>query len=127
MYIGEFATLTGTTPKTIRFYESIGLIPEPMRKGKYRVYDQTYVETVIQIKMAQEFGFKLSEIKSEIVGTNIERGISASVIMNAVNLKREQIQSEINQLKLIDDKLLELQQKLEISKCNVDSALKGKV
>ncbi|MCT7942129.1 MerR family transcriptional regulator [Shewanella holmiensis] len=54
MYIGEFAKLTGTTPKTIRFYESFGLIPEPLRKGKYRVYDHTYIETVKQIKRAQD-------------------------------------------------------------------------
>ncbi len=123
MYIGEFATLTGTTPKTIRFYESIGLIPEPLRKGKYRVYDQTYVETVIQIKMAQDFGFKLSEIKSEMVEANIERGLPSSVIVNAINLKRDQIKSEINRLKLIDNKLLQLQKKLKISNCTVDSVL----
>lgn len=54
MYIGEFAKLTGTTPKTIRFYEYIGLMPEPLRKGKYRVYDHTYIETVKQIKRAQD-------------------------------------------------------------------------
>ncbi|MDP5145594.1 MerR family DNA-binding transcriptional regulator [Shewanella sp. ULN5] len=54
MYIGEFAKLTGTTPKTIRFYESIGLMPEPLRKGKYLVYDHTYIETVKQIKRAQD-------------------------------------------------------------------------
>ena len=123
MYIGEFASLTGTTPKTIRFYESIGLMPEPLRKGKYRVYDKTYVETVLQIKMAQDFGFKLSEIKSEMVGVNIEKGLPASVILNAINVKRDQIKSEINKLNLIDNKLLQLQKKLETSKCNVDSVL----
>ena len=123
VYIGEFATLTGTTPKTIRFYESIGLMPEPLRKGKYRVYDKTYVETVLQIKMAQDFGFKLSEIKSEMVGVNIEKGLPASVILNAINVKRDQIKSEINKLNLIDNKLLQLQKKLETSKCNVDSVL----
>jgi DNA-binding transcriptional MerR regulator len=121
MYIGEFAKLTGTTPKTIRFYESIGLIPEPLRKGKYRIYDQTYVETVIQIKMAQNFGFKLSEIKSQIGDTNIKRGLPASIIINAINLKREQIKSEIDKLIVVDDQLLALQNKLLISKCKVDS------
>lgn len=123
MYIGEFAKLTGTTPKTIRFYESIGLIPEPMRKGKYRIYDQTYVETVIQIKMAQDFGFKLSEIKAQMVEANIEKGFPASVIVNAINLKREQIKSQLKKLKLIDNDLLTLKKALEKSNCRLDSDL----
>ena len=38
MYIGEFARLAGTTPKAIRLYEQLGLLPEPRRRGKYRVY-----------------------------------------------------------------------------------------
>jgi MerR family copper efflux transcriptional regulator len=123
MYIGEFATLTGTTPKTIRFYESIGLIPEPLRKEKYRIYDQTYIETVIQIKMARDFGIKLSEIKSQMGEENIKRGLPASVIVNTINLRRDQIASEIDKLKLMDNKLLELQNKLKISKCKLDSVL----
>ena len=114
MYIGEFATLTGTTPKTIRFYESIGLIPEPLRKGKYRVYDQTYVETVLQIKMAQDFGFKLSEIKSQIGEANIERGLPASIIIDAINSKREKIKDEIEKLKRIDDQMLTLQKNCKL-------------
>jgi len=121
VYIGEFATLTGTTPKTIRFYESIELIPEPLRKGKYRIYDQTYVETVKQIKMAQDFGFKLSEIKSHMGETNIKRGLTSSVIVNAINLKRDQIKSDIDNLKLLNNQLLQLQNKLENSKCSIDS------
>ncbi|RKF17914.1 MerR family transcriptional regulator [Alginatibacterium sediminis] len=123
MYIGEFAALTGTTPKTIRFYESLGLLPEPLRKGKYRIYDQTYVETVKQIKMAQDFGFKLSEIKVQMGEENTKRGLPASVIANAIHLKRAQIKSEIEKLKLIDNNLLRLQHQLEISKCKVDSVV----
>lgn len=123
MYIGEFAKLTGTTPKTIRFYESIGLIPVPLRNGKYRVYDHTYIETVKQIKLAQDFGFKLVEIKSQMKGVNIERGLPASVIINAINEKRDQIQSEIDKLKRTDNQLLDLKNTLENTKCIVDSAL----
>jgi DNA-binding transcriptional MerR regulator len=121
VYIGEFATLTGTTPKTIRFYESIELIPTPSRKGKYRIYDQTYVETVKQIKMAQDFGFKLSEIKSHMGETNIKRGLPPSVIINAINWKRNQIKSEIDKLKLLDEQMLQLQKKIENPKCSIDS------
>ena len=123
MYIGEFATLTGTTPKTIRFYESIGLIPEPLRKGKYRVYDHTYIETVKQIKRAQDLGFKLSEFKLLMEGVNIKRGLPASVIVNAISVKRDQLKVEVEKLHLMDKQLLQLQNELNKTNCDVDSAL----
>jgi len=123
MYIGEFAALAKITPKTVRFYESIGLLPEPLRNGKYRIYDQTYVETVKQIKMAQDFGFKLAEIKSFVKGVNIERGLPAAVIINAIHSKRQQIKAEIEKLQHSDLQLIQLQNELIKSKCNLDSTL----
>jgi len=123
MYIGEFAALAKITPKTVRFYESIGLLPEPLRNGKYRIYDQTYVETVKQIKMAQDFGFKLAEIKSFVKGANIERGLPAAVIINAIHSKRQQIKAEIEKLQHSDLQLIQLQNELIKSKCNLDSTL----
>jgi DNA-binding transcriptional MerR regulator len=123
MYIGEFAALAKVTPKTVRFYESIGLLPEPARDGKYRVYDQTYIETVKQIKMAQDLGFKLAEIKSFANEANIERGLPAGVINNAIHSKRQQIKIEIEKLQLVDLQLMQLQSELKKSKCNLDSNL----
>lgn len=46
MYIGEFARLAGTTPKAVRLYEQLGLLPEPRRRGKYRVYRAEDLEWV---------------------------------------------------------------------------------
>ncbi|MEK1955047.1 MerR family DNA-binding transcriptional regulator, partial [Pseudomonas sp. YNh] len=40
MYIGKAAQLSGTTVKSIRHYEEIGLLPPPQREGKYRIYSQ---------------------------------------------------------------------------------------
>ncbi|WP_141695452.1 MerR family transcriptional regulator, partial [Paenibacillus polymyxa] len=58
MYIGKAAQLSGTTAKTIRHYEDIGLLPPPVREGKYRVYNQQCVELLTFIKCAQQLGFK---------------------------------------------------------------------
>ena len=40
--IGEVAELTGTTPRTIRYYEEIGLLPRPpsAQAGRHRLYDE---------------------------------------------------------------------------------------
>ncbi len=121
MYISEFSSLTGASCKAIRLYESIGLLPEAKRKGSYRVYDTTYVETVIQIKSAQALGFKLSEIKSWAKGVNIERGLPAQVIICAIEAKRELIKTEISLLKEKDKKLEILYLAMKKSPCMLDS------
>ena len=121
MYIKKSSTLAGVTVKTIRYYESIGLLPEPSREGKYRHYDDTYVETVKQIKQAQELGFKLSEIKSFIAGENIQRGLPALVIIKAINSKQKQIELEIQKLNLKAKMLETLAVELKSSPCMLDS------
>ena len=63
MYIGELSKHTGATPRAIRLYDNIGLIPIPNRKGKYRDYTDNDIELIKIIKEAQCLGFKLSEIK----------------------------------------------------------------
>ena len=64
MYIGKAARLSGTTIKSIRHYEDIGLLPLPQREGKYRVYSQQSVELLTFIKCAQQLGFKLKEMQA---------------------------------------------------------------
>jgi len=64
MYIGKAAQLSGTTVKTIRHYEAIGLLPPPERLGQYRVYTQQRVELLTFIKCAQQLGFKLRELQA---------------------------------------------------------------
>jgi DNA-binding transcriptional MerR regulator len=64
MYIGKAAQLSGTTIKSIRHYEDIGLLPPPQREGKYRVYSQQSVELLTFIKCAQQLGFKLKEMQA---------------------------------------------------------------
>lgn len=62
MYIGELASLTGATPKAIRYYEKLGLLPVAKRKGNYRIYEAIDVQSVKMIRLAQAVGFSLSEL-----------------------------------------------------------------
>ena len=62
MYIGELAALTGATPKAIRHYEKLGLLPVAKRKGNYRIYEAIDVQSVKMIRLAQAVGFSLSEL-----------------------------------------------------------------
>ena len=64
MYIGQAAQRSGTTIKSIRHYESIGLLPTPRRQGNYRLYYQQSVELLIFIKCAKDMGFRLKELQA---------------------------------------------------------------
>ena len=64
MKIGELATATGVNPKTIRFYESEGLVREPERTPSgYRSYRPVDVERLDFIRKSKRLGLSLSEIK----------------------------------------------------------------
>jgi MerR family copper efflux transcriptional regulator len=63
--IGEIAKRTGTTTKTIRYYESIDLLAEPARtESGYREYDEAAVERLRFVREAQSSGLSLTEIQS---------------------------------------------------------------
>jgi len=65
MKIGELATQAEVTPKTIRYYESIGLLDEPPRTSAgYRTYGDDAVERLRFIRDAQASGLSLAEIAS---------------------------------------------------------------
>jgi DNA-binding transcriptional MerR regulator len=65
MRIGEVAQQTGVTTKAIRYYESIGLLPEPERTASdYRDYRPDAIERLQFIKDAQASGLSLTEIQS---------------------------------------------------------------
>ncbi len=63
MRIGELATLTGVSAKTIRYYEGLGLVPPPRRSANgYRDYDADAAELLRFVRDAQATGLTLSEI-----------------------------------------------------------------
>ncbi|MER5760585.1 heavy metal-responsive transcriptional regulator [Streptomyces sp. NPDC002082] len=64
MRIGDLATRSGLTAKTIRFYEQAGLVPEPPRtSGGYRNYPEQAVTRLAFIRDAQHAGLTLAEIR----------------------------------------------------------------
>jgi DNA-binding transcriptional MerR regulator len=63
--IGELAERTGVTPRTIRYYEEIGLLPGGERqKGSHRVYIDTDVERVAELTRLRDLlNLSLEELK----------------------------------------------------------------
>jgi len=65
--IGDVARLVGTTPRTIRYYEEIGLLPEaPTRpSGQHRLYSSTEVERLREVMRLKDLlGVSLEELRT---------------------------------------------------------------
>jgi DNA-binding transcriptional MerR regulator len=64
--IGEVAKLTGTTPRTIRYYEEIGLLPAASGRepGAHRTYAEADVERLTELlRLKDLLGVSLEELK----------------------------------------------------------------
>ena len=73
--IGEVARRAGIATSSIRYYERIGLLPEPDRLGGQRRYDADVLGKLGFIGVAQSAGFKLREIKELIEGVDGANGL----------------------------------------------------
>ena len=62
--IGKFARCCGLNPKTIRYYEEIGLLPQPRRnEAGYRLYWPEDLTRVRFVRRAKLLGLSLAEVK----------------------------------------------------------------
>ena len=62
LLIGELAEKVGVASSAIRYYESIGLLPEPYRVSGQRRYGEETLKRLEFIAAAQQAGFTLREI-----------------------------------------------------------------
>ena len=61
---GTLAKQSGVNSETIRYYEKIGLMPDPMRSsGGHRVYEQPHLKRLSFIRRTRELGFTLEEVR----------------------------------------------------------------
>lgn len=62
MSIGQLAAKASINASTLRYYESVGLLPAPERKNGQRRYDEGFLDRIHFIKVAQQTGFSIQEI-----------------------------------------------------------------
>jgi MerR family transcriptional regulator, redox-sensitive transcriptional activator SoxR len=64
--IGEVATAAGVRTSRIRYYESVGVLPQPARVSGRRRYTVETIDRLATIAIAQQVGFTLDEIRDLI-------------------------------------------------------------
>ena len=67
--IGEVAQRVGVTPRTIRYYEELGLLPASDREqGKHRTYTESDIERLKEVTRLRDLlGLSLDELRSVVV------------------------------------------------------------
>ncbi len=65
--IGELARRTSCNIETIRYYEKIGLMPPPPRRGRYRSYRPEDLARLGFVRRARKLGFSLDEVRALLV------------------------------------------------------------
>jgi MerR family transcriptional regulator, repressor of the yfmOP operon len=76
--IGELAARTGTTPRTIRYYEEVGLLParDSSAKGTHRVYDEGDVETLDSlVRLRELLGLSLDDLRTMVSAESARAGL----------------------------------------------------
>ncbi len=108
MRIGELATQTGHPTRTIRFYETRGLLPEPTRTANgYRTYNEADRDRLEFIRNAQTAGLTLAEIAS-IIHLRDEGTIPCSHVNELLDTKLADVQQRLDQLTVLRTDLREL-------------------
>ncbi|WP_263138742.1 MerR family transcriptional regulator [Pseudomonas sp. RIT-PI-AD] len=112
MYIGKAAKLSGTTIKSIRHYEEIGLIPQAQREGKYRIYSQESVDVLRFIKCAQQLGFRLKELQ-EILRDYSGQEFPWELAQREVQRKKQELLTQISSMRKLYEGLVDFEENLK--------------
>ena len=108
MNIGEAASESGVNAKTIRYYESIGLIPPAIRaENGYRNYSPIDIETLKFIQHARRLGFSVKDVGGLLELWRDKSRTSADV--KALALKHiSEVEKRIAELQSIRKTLIDL-------------------
>ncbi len=105
--IGELAERTGVTPRTIRYYEEIGLLDcAERRKGEHRTYDDMHAERILELTRLRDLlGLSLEELKQLV---------EAEDARAAIRRRFQETTSDGERLRLLGEALPHVDSQLEL-------------
>ena len=98
MKIGELAKAGGLTPKTIRFYEQAGVLPEPARTPSgYRDYGPEFLDRLGFIRRAQAAGLSLRQIR-QILAIHDRGEAPCGHVRDVLGARLDQVRAHLAEL-----------------------------
>ncbi|MCX5560874.1 MerR family transcriptional regulator [Streptomyces sp. NBC_00038] len=100
MRIGELAARAGTSTRTLRYYESRGLLPARRGENGYRTYEEDDLRLLRQIRTLQDFGFDLEETRPfvECLRAGHPQGDSCPASLEVYRRKLGELDAVIDEL-----------------------------
>ena len=114
---GELAKVTGCNLETIRYYEKIGIMPDPPRSVKgYRSYDDTHVKRLKFVMRSRDLGFTLEEVRG-LLGLVDDQSRTCAEVQIIAEDHLSDVQTKIADLQRIERVLSET-----VARCTGDAA-----
>jgi len=106
--IGEAAELSGISAKMIRYYESMGLMPEPNRtEAGYRKYEENDIHNLRFILRARDLGFSVKQIR-ELLDLWRDRERASSEVKALASGHLAELRRKLREMEMIVDTLQHL-------------------
>ena len=103
--IGHAAARAGCKVQTVRYYEQIGILPEPVRTGgNQRLYSETHLQRLIFVRHAREMGFPLGAIR-DLLGLADDPEHSCEAADAIAREQLEQVNRRITHLQALKQEL----------------------
>lgn len=96
MTVRELAKIAGVTPRTIQYYDAIGLLPSTERnENGYRKYDESVLPRLFEIMTYKELGFQLEEIRAMTRDPGYDRKAAFEEKIAALERRRDHLNALI--------------------------------
>lgn len=112
--IGQVARMTGLSIKAIRYYETVGVLPLPMRsEGRYRLYDQQDIRRLNLLKLAKQLGATVREASEMLDLTHLGCCVTVRPSLRILlDEKLRQIDALVRDLQTLRARLVEYAEQL---------------
>jgi DNA-binding transcriptional MerR regulator len=109
--IGELAAGAGLSTKALRYYESIGILPEPARTASgYRDYSDDALDVLGFVRSAQTVGLTLGEIR-EILAYRDRGEAPCAHVVDVIRRRAAMIEEQIAALERTQSELRRLERR----------------
>jgi DNA-binding transcriptional MerR regulator len=114
--IGGLARATGVSPKTIRYYEQVGVLPAPPRsRAGYRQYTARGVDRLLFVHRARVLGLPVREVRTLSAALDGPHGTMRPRLLGAVRVQLAAVQQRIAELQGLHGQPEEVQRRLRTS------------
>src|ERR671915_1678964 len=105
MRIGELARQSGVPATALRYYEKLGLMPEPGRtESGYRMYGEEAVDRLAFIRAAQDVGLTLAEVR-QVLGVRDAGEAPCRVVTELIDRRHTEVSARISELRALEREL----------------------